>query len=80
MDNLTTCTPKWSPEYVNQQVLTPIEAVSLLGTTHADASSIMCYQIPGTITKDGKPIIGGVDIDEQDYAFAAAVYPKTLAL
>lgn len=72
-------TQGWSPEYVNQQVLTPIEAVSLLGTAHADPDSIMCYQIPGTITKDGKPIIGGVDIDERDYAFAAAVYPKALA-
>ena len=71
-------TQGWSPEYVNQQVLTPIEAVSLLGTAHADPNSVMCYQIPGTITKDGKPIIGGVDIDEQDYAFAAAVYPKAL--
>jgi hypothetical protein len=36
----------------------------------------MCYQIPGSITKDGKPIIGGLDIDDQDYAFAAKIYPK----
>ena len=28
------------------------------GTT-ADPKSIMCYQIPGEITKDGKPIVGG---------------------
>jgi len=57
-------------------VLTPIEDSSLLGTPHADPRSIMCYQIPGTITKDGKPIIGGKDIDKKDYAFAASVYPK----
>ena len=38
--------------------------------------SIMCYQIPGSITKDGKPIIGGLDIDRQDFAFAALIYPK----
>jgi hypothetical protein len=60
-------------------VLTPIEESSLLGTAHADPRSIMCYQIPGTITKDGKPITGGKDIDKKDYAFAASVYPKHLA-
>jgi hypothetical protein len=36
----------------------------------------MCYQIPGSITKDGKPITGGVDIDKSDYAFAAKIYHK----
>jgi hypothetical protein len=36
----------------------------------------MCYQIPGSITKSGKPIIGGLDIDRQDFAFAALIYPK----
>jgi Astacin (Peptidase family M12A) len=69
-------TQGWSEEEVRQQVLTPLEASSLLGTTHADPNSIMCYQIPGSITKDGKPIPGGLDIDEQDYAFMASIYPK----
>lgn len=69
-------TQGWSPAEVRQQVLTPLEEGSLLGTAHADPNSIMCYQIPGTITKDGKPIIGGVDIDDTDYAFAAKIYPK----
>ena len=69
-------TQGWSATEVRQQVLTPIEESSLLGTPHADPRSIMCYQIPGTITKDGKPIIGGKDIDKKDYAFAASVYPK----
>jgi hypothetical protein len=69
-------TQGWSPEEVRQQVLTPIEDSSLFGTLHADPNSIMCYQIPGSITKDGKPIIGGVDIDKQDYGFAAKIYPK----
>ncbi len=36
----------------------------------------MCYQIPGSITKDGKPIIGGNDIDRSDQAFVGTVYPK----
>jgi hypothetical protein len=71
-------TQGWSPEEVRAQVLTPIEESSLIGTAHADPSSIMCYQIPGSLTKDGKPIIGGVDIDPQDYAFAANIYPKRL--
>jgi len=60
-------------------VLTPIEEGSLLGTEHTDQHSIMCYQIPGKITKDGKPIIGGTDIDEQDFAFMAGVYPRKTA-
>jgi len=69
-------TQGWTEAEVRQQVLTPIEESSLLGTAHADPNSIMCYQIPGTLTKDGKTIPGGVDIDAQDYAFAASLYPK----
>lgn len=71
-------TQGWSPEEVRQQVLTPIETSSLRGTAHADPNSIMCYQIPSTITKDGNPIIGGLDIDELDYQFMASIYPKTV--
>jgi hypothetical protein len=69
-------TQGWSPEMVKQQVLTPIEEGSLRGTAHADPNSIMCYQIPGQITKNGKPIIGGTDIDKSDFAFMALIYPK----
>src|SRR5215510_5763360 len=69
-------TQGWSPAEVRQQVLTPIEESSLWGTAHSDPNSIMCYQIPGSITKDDKPILGGLDIDQQDYAFMAKVYPK----
>src|SRR5437660_183658 len=69
-------TQGWSPEEVRQQVLTPLEESSLLGTAHSDPNSIMCYQIPGTITKDGQPIPGGLDIDEFDYEFMAGIYPK----
>jgi Astacin (Peptidase family M12A) len=71
-------TQGWSPEEVQQQVLTPIETSSLLGTVHADPDSIMCYQIPGTITKDGQPIVGGLDIDESDFQFMASIYPKAV--
>src|SRR5215208_879949 len=66
----------WSPQMVRQQVLTPIEESSLFATTHADPNSIMCYQVPGNVTKDGKPIVGGTDIDDLDFQFAALIYPK----
>jgi hypothetical protein len=68
-------TQGWSEDEVRAQVLTPLEESTLLGTK-PDPKSIMCYQIPGEITKDGKPIIGGTDIDPSDFKFAASIYPK----
>jgi hypothetical protein len=68
-------TQGWSEDEVKQQVLTPIEESTLMGT-RVDAKSIMCYQIPGELTKDGKPILGGLDIDTTDYKFAGEIYPK----
>jgi hypothetical protein len=35
----------------------------------------MCYQLPGLITKDGRPILGGPDINASDRAFAKLIYP-----
>jgi hypothetical protein len=70
-------TQGWSPDEVRAQVLTPIEESSIRGTAYADPNSIMCYQIPGTITKNGKPIPGGLDIDASDYEFAGTIYPRT---
>jgi hypothetical protein len=69
-------TQGWSADEVRIQVLTPLEQSSLLGTPSADARSIMCYQIPGEITKDGEPIIGGTDIDKWDYEFVSLIYPQ----
>ena len=69
-------TQGWSPEEVRQQVLTPLDDATLTETPHADEKSIMCYQLPGTITVDGKPILGGLDIDASDFAFAGSLYPK----
>jgi len=66
----------WDAQETIDQVLTPIEDATIKGTT-ADPRSIMCYQIPGEITINGKPIIGGLDIDVSDYAFAASIYPKS---
>jgi len=73
-------TQGWSRAEVIAQVLTPISAGSLWGTAHADGRSIMCYQIPGTITKNGQPIPGGRDIDKEDADFAALIYPKKVSL
>jgi Astacin (Peptidase family M12A) len=72
-------TQGWTPDEVRAQVLTPLEESSLLGTASADARSIMCYQIPGDITKDDKPILGGTDIDKWDRDFIALIYPKNNA-
>lgn len=69
-------TQGWTEDEIRAQVLTPINESTLRGTA-ADAKSIMCYQLPGSITKDGRPIIGGLDIDETDYKFAALIYPKS---
>lgn len=71
-------TQGWTPEEVEQQVLTPLEEAQIIATPHADPNSIMCYQIPGFLTKDGNPILGGVDIDASDFEFAGEIYPKTL--
>jgi hypothetical protein len=71
-------TQGWSPQEVRDQVLTPLEESSILATAHADPHSIMCYQIPRFITRTGNPIVGGLDIDEIDFAFAASVYPKSI--
>lgn len=67
-------TQGWSERDVMQQVLTPLSEASLMATP-ADQTSIMTYMLPGSITKDGKPIPGGNDINESDLAFAARIYP-----
>ena len=72
-------TQGWSAAVTRAQVLTPIEEGTLIATQTPDPHSVMCYQIPGVITRDGKPIIGGTDIDPLDYAFMATIYPKGTA-
>jgi Astacin (Peptidase family M12A) len=68
-------TQGWDQTTVDQQVLTPLDQASIMGTP-PDETSIMCYQLPGEITKDGGPIEGGLDINQTDYGFAARIYPK----
>ena len=68
-------TQGWTPQEVEFQVLTPLSQGSLIATDHADPSSIMCYQIPGSLTKNGQPIIGGKDINSSDRDFIGRIYP-----
>lgn len=68
-------TQGWDKATVDAQVLTPLDQTSIMGT-EPDQTSIMCYQLPASITKDGKPITGGLDINETDYTFAGRIYPK----
>lgn len=72
-------TEGWTAAEVRDQVLTPLAAASIMGTTESDPTSIMCYQLPGAIMRDGKAIPGGRDINPKDFAFAAALYPKRVA-
>jgi hypothetical protein len=68
-------TQRWDRATVDAQVLTPLDEASIMATP-ADQTSIMCYQLPGSITKDGKPIMGGLDINATDFAFMAKLYPR----
>ena len=68
-------TQGWSQQDVDAQVLTPLDDRSIFGTP-SDQTSIMCYQLPGAITKDGRPIVGGLDINASDFDFIGRIYPK----
>ena len=71
-------TQGWSRQEVIQQVLTPLDPASIVATPAGDTLSIMCYQLPGSITRDGNPIAGGADFDQTDREFAAKMYPKSV--
>jgi Astacin (Peptidase family M12A) len=68
-------TQGWDRAMVDAQVLTPLDQKSIMGTP-PDQTSIMCYQLPGSITINGNPIVGGLDINATDAAFDAQIYPK----
>ena len=72
-------TQEWTEEEVDAQVLTPLEESSIMGTERTDDRSIMCYNIPSEIAKDGISIVGGDNIDADDYGFAVQIYPPALA-
>lgn len=71
-------TYRWDRATVDQQVLTALDDRTIMGTP-VDQDSIMCYQLPGSITKNGSPIRGGNDINSTDFAFAGRIYPKGTA-
>ncbi|HEX8224118.1 MAG TPA: M12 family metallopeptidase [Allosphingosinicella sp.] len=71
-------TQGWNQAQVDAQVLTPLSQASIIGTP-ADQTSIMCYRLPGSITRDGQPILGGSDINATDCKFARKVYPKPVS-
>ena len=71
-------TQGWSEATTRANVLTPLEERSITGSEITDETSIMCYQLPGSITKDGKPIPGGPDFSSVDREFAAKLYPKAV--
>src|SRR4051812_17020101 len=73
-------TQGWSRDDVIAQVLTPVEESALLDPTRADGTSIMCYELPGSITKSGQPIPGGNDLDDLDKSYALKVYPSNVTL
>lgn len=68
-------TQGWDRRTVDQQVLTPLDERTILGTP-ADENSIMCYQLPGSITRDGHPVAGGTDINRTDFDFIGRIYPR----
>ena len=68
-------TQHWDRATVDQQVLTSLDDRSIMATP-ADQDSIMCYQLPGSITRDGQPIRGGLDINATDAAFCGRIYPR----
>ncbi|WP_199732666.1 MULTISPECIES: M12 family metallopeptidase [Corallococcus] len=68
-------TQGWDKATVDEQVLSPLDDQSIFATP-ADQTSIMCYQLPSSITRDGLPILGGTDINVTDYVFAGLIYPK----
>jgi hypothetical protein len=68
-------TQGWNQAMVDAQVLTSLDERSIFGTP-SDQTSIMCYQLPASITKDGKPILGGKDINNTDFKFVGTIYPR----
>ena len=71
-------TQGWNRATVDQQVLTPLDERSLMATP-ADQTSLMCYQLPAEITRDGRPIVGGLDINATDKSFGKRIYPPASA-
>jgi hypothetical protein len=68
----------WDKQTVDQQVLTPLDERSIMGSP-ANVNSAMCYQFSGRCTKNRKPIPGGAKPTADDLAFMAKIYPGVSA-
>ena len=69
----------WNEQMVRSQILTPIsESQFVIATPTAEQDSIMCYQLPASITKDGQPIVGGADVTASDATFIGKAYPLAI--
>jgi hypothetical protein len=69
----------WGAADTRANVLTPIEERALIPGP-ADETSIMTYQLPGAVMKDGRPVPGGPRVNAADHAFNARIYPKPKAV
>jgi hypothetical protein len=65
----------WDAQTVQQQVLTPTPD-GLITALPADVRSIMCYGFPAEIMRDHVAVPGGLDIDDEDFALCAQLYPR----
>jgi len=63
----------WSRATVDSQIFAPMSEG--IAGTDTDEASIMAYHFPGSITKNGEPILGGDDINDNDRQFARLMYP-----
>ena len=63
----------WSRSLIDSQILDPPTASDWRqGTVEED--SIMCYTFGGNLTKDGRPIVGGTFLTDDDRATAGSWY------
>ncbi|MFA6245580.1 MAG: beta/gamma crystallin-related protein [Mucilaginibacter sp.] len=66
----------WDEKTTRSNILTALDPAGLRATAQPDIVSIMCYNLPGGIMKDGIAVTGGVDIDQKDGEFAIEVYNR----
>lgn len=70
-------TQGWTRDAIDQQILTPLEERTLMATP-PDVDSIMTYQFPGSLTLSGRPIPGGLKINDSDAQHIAKMYPSAI--
>lgn len=68
----------WNERMTRSNVLTPIDDISIMGSTEADDDSVMCYELPAEITRNGQAIKGGPTINDLDYRTTFELYPGSI--